>query len=334
MKLRNMMITLAGLGLITTGCGTSGSNGEPAEEVRIGYFPNLTHISTIIALENGYFEEELGEDITIDTRTFPDGGVFMEAMGTDAIDVGTVGPTPVINNYIKNPTFEIIAGAVNGGAVLEVRNDAGIDSVEDLDGKRVAIPTIGSTQDIMLMKELQDHGMDVNSSGGTVNTVPQAPADTAALFLGNDVDAAATQEPWGINLETHADAKLLLGPEEFAWGEDSTNTVLAARQDFTEENPELTQAILSAYVRAVDFINENPDEAIDLFINHIQEITGKELTRDEIEQALERTFPTYEINEDILTEMASIIKEAGYSTSDDIDGLINLDYLQEVLNEQ
>lgn len=333
MKFKYMIMALTGVGMVLTGCGTSGSSGEAAEEVRIGYFPNLTHISTIVALENDYFAEELGEDINIETKTFPDGGVFMEAMSTDAIDVGTVGPTPVINSYIKNPAFEIIAGAVNGGAVLEVRNDAGINSVEDLTGKRVAIPTIGSTQDIMLRKSLEEYGLEVGQGDDQVNTLAQAPADTAALFLQKDVDAAATQEPWGINLENNADAKLLLGPEEFAWGEESTNTVLTARNEFSEANPELTQAILRAHVRAVDFINENPDEAIDLFLNHIKEITGKELTRDEIEQSLERTFPTYELNEEVLTEMARISKDAGYSTTDDIEGLVNLEYLQEALDQ-
>ena len=47
-------------------------------------------------------EEELGEGIEVVTQTFPDGSAFMEAMSTDNIDVGTVGPTPVLNNYIKN----------------------------------------------------------------------------------------------------------------------------------------------------------------------------------------------------------------------------------------
>ena len=42
----------------------------------------------------------------------------MEAMATKAIDVGTVGPGPVLNFYVKNPKYHIISGAVNGGAVL------------------------------------------------------------------------------------------------------------------------------------------------------------------------------------------------------------------------
>ena len=75
----------------------------------------------MLALEKGFFQEQLGDAVTISTRTFNDGQSFMEGMSTDAIDIGTVGPTPALNNFIKNPKHEIIAGAVNGGAVLVVR---------------------------------------------------------------------------------------------------------------------------------------------------------------------------------------------------------------------
>lgn len=327
-----LLTVIAALTVVLAACGgddAAPAEGEEASEVRIGYFPNMTHIATIVALEKGFYAEQLGEDVTITTRTFNDGSSFMEGMSTDAIDIGTVGPTPALNNYIKNPAHEIVAGAVNGGAVLVVAKDSGINSVEDLAGKTVAIPTFGSTQDIGLMKSLQDAGLKVKTSGGDVNTVKQAPADTAALFLQGEIDAAATQEPWGVNIETNAGAKLLLGPDEFAWGNESTNTVLVAKKDFSAANPELLKKALKAHAQAIDFINENPAEAIDLFLTHVKEITGKELSKEEVEKAFERLTPTIEVNEGVLKEMATISKEAGYVTEDNIDGLVNLSYLKE-----
>ena len=306
---------------------------DTAKEVRIGYFPNMTHISTIVALEKGFYAEELGKDIKITTSTFNDGSAFMEGMSTDAIDLGTVGPTPAINNYVKNPAHEIIAGAVNGGAVLVVGKDSGINTVSDLDGKTVAVPTFGSTQDVGLMKALQEANLKVVNSGGTVNTVKQAPADTAALLIQGEIDAAATQEPWGANMEINAGAKILLGPDEFAWGKDSTNTVVVATTQFTKNNPETTKAILRAHAKAIDFIKANKEEAIDLFLNHVKQITGKELSREEVTIAYDRLTPTTEVNEEVLKEMATISKEAGYINKDDIKGLVNLSYLKETLTK-
>ncbi|MFP3359280.1 ABC transporter substrate-binding protein, partial [Planococcus sp. SIMBA_143] len=138
--------------------------------------------------------------------------------------------------------------------VLATAEDSGIESVEDLDGKRVAVPTIGSTQDIMLRKELQEVGLNIEDAGGTVSLVPQAPADTSTLFLQGDVDAAATQEPWGVFLENQANASILLDEEQFAWGTDLTTTVVTANNTFTDANPELTQEYLRAHLEAIDFI--------------------------------------------------------------------------------
>src|SRR5699024_1719819 len=101
---------------ILAGCSDDSDN-----TVSIGYFPNLTHIATIVALENNYFQEEFGDDVTIETMQFNNGGLFMEAMQTKEIDVGTVGPGPLLNIYVKNAEFHIISGAVNGGRSEERR---------------------------------------------------------------------------------------------------------------------------------------------------------------------------------------------------------------------
>jgi len=307
---------------------------DSVKEVRIGYFPNMTHIATIVALEKGFYTEQFGDDIKITTSTFNDGSAFMEAMSTNSIDLGTVGPTPALNTYVKNPEHEIIAGAVNGGAVLVVGKDSGINSVEDLKGKKVAVPTFGSTQDVGLMKSLQDAGLTASSTGnGDVTTIKQAPADTAALMLKGEIDAAATQEPWGVNIETNGNAKLLLDASQFAWGSDSTNTVVTARKAFTSNNPELTKKALKAYAQAVDFINENPEESIQLFLDHVKGLTGKDLSKDEVTKAFDRLTATTDVKEEILKEMATISKDAGYISTDNIDGLVNLSYLEEALSE-
>lgn len=319
--------SLAGLALAA--CGNEGN--QAVDSIRVGYFPNLTHISTIIGLQNGYFQEELPDEIEIETMTFPNGSSFMEALSVDEFDLGTVGPTPATTTYTRNPNHEIIAGAVNGGALLVTGEGSGIGAVEDLDGQSVAIPTIGSTQDIMLRYELDQVGLGIEDEGGTVSLVPQAPADTAALLLQGDVDAAATQEPWAVNMENQANANILLDEEEFAWGTDSTTTVVVAQNEFTANHPELTEAYLRAHARAVEFIEENPEESTEIFVSHINDITGNELDIEETLVAMERLNPTVEINEGVLQEMANISEEAGYISDADIDGLVNTEFIENVI---
>lgn len=332
-KLKLTMVILFTLLLgVLSACGESESTGEQSgngKEVTIGYFPNLTHIATIIGLENGYFEEEFGDDVTIQTRTVTNGGLFMEAMATEAIDVGTVGPGPLLNFYVQDQNYHLIAGAVNGGAVLVADDESGVSDLADLDGKKVAIPVIGSTQDIMLRKALEEVNLAPTSSGGTVELVAQAPADTTTLFAQNSVHAAATQEPWGYVLETQTDGELLLDWDEFAWGADSTNTVVAARKDFLEDK-ELARAYLKAHQRAVQFVQENPEESQEIVIQHLKDLTGQELNADEVEAAFNKLEVTTDVNAEVIQEMADISVEADYIPSNDIEGLIDLSILEEI----
>lgn len=300
---------------------------QSTKEVNIGYFPNLTHITTIVALENNYLTEAFGEDIKINTKTVSNGGLFMEAMATKSIDVGTVGPGPLLNIYAKDPRYHIISGAVNGGAVLVASEHSQIKELADLDGKKVAIPVIGSTQDVMLRKALNEVGLKPTTNGGTVELFAAAPADTATLFIQKSVDAAATQEPWGYILETQAEGELLLDWESFAWGKESTNTVVAASKAFIDNKP-FMEAYLTAHIQAVEFIQQNPEESQKLVRKHLKNLTGKEIDEEELKAAFDRLEVTTVVNEQVIQEMADISKEAEYIKSSDIEGMIQLEQLQ------
>ncbi|BAQ09018.1 sulfonate ABC transporter substrate-binding [Bacillus sp. OxB-1] len=323
------LISVLVLGVLSacSGGGEDSSSSSNSSTVKIGYFPNLTHIATIVGLEQGYFQEEFGDDVKIETKTVSNGGLFMEAMTTKSIDVGTVGPGPLLNFYVKNPTFRLISGAVNGGAVLVASEGGGVSELADLDGKKVAIPVIGSTQDVMLRKALKEVKLETTNNGGTVELFAAAPADTATLFVQNSVDAAATQEPWGNILESQANGKLILDWDQFAWGKDSTNTVVAASDEFLK-NKDRASAYIRAHQKAVEFIQQNPEDAQDLVIKHIKDLTGKEINKEETAAAFQRLEVTTDVNEQVIQEMADISKEAGYIDSNDIDGLIDLSLLK------
>ena len=331
MKRKFFVLAIISLVVLSTcsACAIAEQGEKGSKVVNIGYFPNLTHIATIVALENGYFTEAFGKDIKINKKALSNGGLFMEAMATKSIDVGTVGPGPVLNFYVKEPNYHIISGAVNGGAVLVASEHSAIKQLADLDGKKVAIPGIGGTQDIMLRKALKDVGLKPTANGGTVEMFVAAPADTATLFIQKSLDAAAIPEPWGYILETQTNGKLLLDWESFAWGKESTNTVVAASKKFMEDE-KLVNAYLTGHVKAVEFIEQNPEESQILFIKHIKELTGKEIDKAELEVAFKRLKVTTSVNEEVIQEMADISKEAGYIPSSDIEGLIQLDQLKSI----
>ena len=113
--------------------GAEGSGSGTADELRLGYFANVTHAAALIGVEEGLFADELG-DTKLTTQVFNAGPDVVEALFAGALDASYIGPSPAINAYGQSDgdAVRIIAGATSGGAQLVVRE--GIDSPEDLDG--------------------------------------------------------------------------------------------------------------------------------------------------------------------------------------------------------
>src|SRR5438477_8015825 len=126
----------------------SAASAQEASQLRLGHFPNLTHAQALYARANGQLEKAIG--VPIQRTSFNAGPSAIEALFSDAVDMTFVGPNPAINGYIKSKgsKFVIVAGAASGGAGLVVRSDSGIQSDADFNGKTIATPQLGNTQDV------------------------------------------------------------------------------------------------------------------------------------------------------------------------------------------
>ncbi len=179
---------------------TFGSSAEDETEFTrnklvIGYFPNLTHAPAMIGLEQNFYEEIL-EGIEVETQTFPDGSLFMDALTTGAVDIGFVGPGPALNRYVEGAKIVNIAGASNAGNVMVAAPGVDINSPEDLADKVVATPALGCTHDLQLRKLIDQTELTTTRRGGSIDHRTQAPANVAGLFRRGQMDAAIVSEPW------------------------------------------------------------------------------------------------------------------------------------------
>ena len=66
-------------------------------KIRVAFFPNIGHAVPIVGLENGIFENGIGQQIQIETKLFDSGPQVIESMFAGSIDIAYVGPGPVIN---------------------------------------------------------------------------------------------------------------------------------------------------------------------------------------------------------------------------------------------
>lgn len=301
-----------------------GASAQSATTVRLGYFPNLTHAPALIGLERGTFQKALGGRVKLDARSFVSGTTLTEAFAAGQIDLAYIGPGPAINAATRGMPLQIIAGASEAGAVLIARKDSAIRTYADLAGKRVAVPSLGNTQDISLRHILKEEGLKLQTDGGNVVVTPVAPADIAAAFAGKRVDATLVPEPWGALLQ--AQGHRLIGSEKTVWrGGRYPTTLLIVNTRFAQANPTLVANFLKAHADAVAYLNRNPAAARTLINTQLDKLTGQKVDVRALQRAMTRTRFTTALDLGALTEYAALNVEAGYARSvPDLRNFVNL----------
>ena len=293
------------------------------EELVIGYFPNLTHAPAMIGLEQGFYEEELA-DIEIETQTFPDGSLFMDALTTGAIDIGFVGPGPALNRYVEGAEVVNIAGASNAGNVMVAAPGVEINSPEDLADKVVATPALGCTHDLQLRRMIQETDYTTTRRGGSIDHRTQAPANVAGLFRRGQMDAAVVSEPWASRIEKEDEGQVVKEWDEVPWEGRLPATITVAREDLYSQERQVIERFLAAHEKSVEFIKENPGASAGIIQSQIEDITQQELEISVIKSSLERTVFSTELDESTVQEMAEISQEHGFVSSSDLDGFFQL----------
>ncbi|MGE5416481.1 MAG: aliphatic sulfonate ABC transporter substrate-binding protein [Acidobacteriota bacterium] len=301
--------------------------------IRVGYFPNLTHSQALVGLGDGTFKRALGPKISIEEHQFNAGPAEIEALLAGELDLGYIGPVPTINGFVQSKgQLQIIAGASDAGAVLVARKGSNIKAVKDLDGKKVAVPQLGNTQDISLRNLLAQAKLKDASKGGTVTIIPAENADILTLIGKGEVDAALVPEPWGSRIVKEAGASIALN-EKQVWrnGQYATAVVIVSKE-FLTKNPDLVKKWLQAHVELTQRINAHKDIAAKVVNSQIKKLTQKGIADDVLKSSFNRIVITYDPKSDSIRDFVKLSKANGYiKENPDVNKLINLSILNQVL---
>lgn len=191
------------------------------------------------------------------------------------------------------------------------RPEADIESVEQLDGKTVAIPQIGNTQHLSLLKLLSDHNLKPVTEGGTVTVSAVANADVANMMERGDIDAALVPEPWGATLLQDG-AELLMDYDEIYMDGAYNVAVVVVRKEFMDKHPEIVEKFLAEHQAATDKINGDKENALTIINEELKSATGKALGEDIISESFERIGVSTELNRESVLDFAKISKEQDF----------------------
>lgn len=241
------------LGLLT-GCGNNKKSSTKNKVLTFGSF--ATSIQPVLADKLGYFNEELKPyGYTVEVKTFSTGPEIREALEAGEIDFGTLGAQPAIlanNNGTPLRIFGTYKATEKCNAML-VRSDAGIHSIQDLKGKKIGY-TAGSTLHNLLLKILEK----ANLTEQDVELFNMDASEIKTSLETGDIDAGLLWEPYITQIEKEKNITELI---------DGTGLVqevcgYVANEQFINEHPDLTAAVLKALDRSWNWAEENMDKAV------------------------------------------------------------------------
>ena len=271
--------------LCLTGCNRD-SDAATIQHVRLGYFANLTHAQAVLGVASGDFQSALGPSIRVEPQVFNAGPSLIQALFAGEIDIGYVGPGPVLaaNERTAGRGLRVIAGAAANGVVIVARADAGIRTLNDLPGKRLATPQHGNTQDIAAR-----HFVRFDLSQPDLSTVMPIPnAEQAALMARRQIDAAWVPEPWGARLIAETGAELIAQEKDLWPDRQFALTCIVTTPEFLATHPDAIKAILAVHTRWTDRLMSSPAAHAPALSTALRSLTGKSLPPGVIDAALTR----------------------------------------------
>lgn len=219
-----------------------------------GFLLNTAPIA--VAIERGEFKKR-GIDIT-EVISSSGGGTTMRNQIASGAGYGVVGTAAALAAYREGHDIRIVSANVMSLADLfwVSMPGKGINSIQDLKGKKVAYTRPRSTSETLAKMAIAAAGIPADQI--ELLSLGKIGAGLAALERG-DVDAALILEPlWSGRLGKYEVAFDLKNLPRM------TQTVGVTTAEFMKENPEKLRAILAARRAAVDYLYLEPEKAAKL----------------------------------------------------------------------
>ncbi|MBB4661845.1 ABC transporter substrate-binding protein [Conexibacter arvalis] len=229
----------------------SGSDGGVAT-VKMGVVPAATFAPVFVGLEQGIFERH-GIDLQIEV-----GGlaptVFPRIL-KNQIQLGANTWGTLVTAREQNLPLTGIGPVDRGGETADddyqgiIAKPGGVRSLEELNGKTVAVPTLKSFTDAQVRSVLKEAGVDISSVRFIAIPFPDIPA---ALKAGR-VDAAGVVEPFFSQAKAEGSTPLASLSRGQLMGS------IVAAEKWVEDEPDTVRRFQEAWAETLRYATDNPD---------------------------------------------------------------------------
>jgi NitT/TauT family transport system substrate-binding protein len=228
-------------------------------KIRVGYIGITCEAPIFSAVENGFFKEE-GLD--------PELVKCEWSKYKDVLALGGFDITHHLIMYLLKPIeqgldVKFTAGIHTGCLRVQTAVDSKIQTVQDLRGKRIGVPGMGTPPFIFAMRVLTANGID----GSRDVTWTVYPSGELGLALEKgQVDAIADSEPIGTLLLADGKVRNVADQATDAPYKDEYCCAVVVSGKFLANNPKAAAAATRALLKGAKWVQENPAAAARLSV--------------------------------------------------------------------
>lgn len=258
------LLLTAALTFSFTACGGDSSQavteGQEAQTLTIAYQYGMAYAPLEIMQEQKLIEKYYDGDVEIEWNVLNSGAAITEGFISGDIDVGAMGIAPVITGITSGVPYKICSG-VSAQPHKIMTNNKEIKSLKDIDEEKIALVNIGSIQHILLAMAAEEELGDAHALDN--NIVAMSHPDGMVSLLSGSVECQLTTSPYVFKEEAEEGIYEVEGLES-VWPNGNSFIVAIASTQLQEENPELYEAVVKGFAEAIDYINNNKQEAAEL----------------------------------------------------------------------
>jgi NitT/TauT family transport system substrate-binding protein len=235
----------------------SGVAAEP-KKVNIGYSPILDSVTTFIAKDKGIFTKH-NIDATLTLVTLNSN--IPAGIMSKSLDLGAVSATVLIQAVDGGLDMQVVQGVSmlpNKNALMAyvTRSDVPFAGVKSLEGKKISMPGIGASVDILFQKWLADQGADPKK----VSYIELSSSQATDALRAKSVEGSVIVEPFLTRASQSGIGQIVYRLTDGLPGPTLAISYVAER-GWIEKNKETLADIRAALLEAIDWAKANPAEA-------------------------------------------------------------------------
>ncbi len=264
-----MMVTACSSGNSET---TEGDDGSETTGITVGFARN-----TVTAAEEiftyavptglGFFEEE---GLEVDMVTADGSTAAIQALSGGSADIAYASSANILTAIEQGVPVKAFAGlTLHWPYYIGVPEDSDIESIEDLEGKRIGVISLASASYSDVKANLAEAGLEETD----VEIIPVGAGASAAAALENgEIDAVDSYtDSFTVMNNSGITLTLLERPAKL---DDLFSVTMVTTEEMLENNPEALAGFVRAAYKGIVYSQVNPEEALQLGFDEFDVLPG------------------------------------------------------------